>query len=197
MYKTWTRLESGTYQRYSINIGDLSIWVKNSRVGQKKPKQTNKQEPHENHKENGFLHSIYVHNLNPTSPKTKKENEKRNNYCNPEPLFFLHVLYTECVGFSGEGCIIHCPPMYYGSRCSQMCNCTTYQQCNQFVGCLPIFVEGKTLLKSCCCQKAYYIHVYTYYNGFKFYSEVLFSTFTVKLDISSLFSHDWSYMYFD
>nr|XP_022287549.1 uncharacterized protein LOC111100186 isoform X1 [Crassostrea virginica] len=50
---------------------------------------------------------------------------------------------TECVGFNGEGCKFHCPPMYYGSRCSQMCNCTTYQQCNQFVGCLPILVEDQ------------------------------------------------------
>nr|XP_022287631.1 uncharacterized protein LOC111100240 isoform X1 [Crassostrea virginica] len=51
---------------------------------------------------------------------------------------------TECVGFNGVGCKFHCPPMYYGSQCSQKCNCTTYQQCNQFVGCLPILVEENT-----------------------------------------------------
>nr|XP_022287679.1 uncharacterized protein LOC111100278 isoform X1 [Crassostrea virginica] len=50
---------------------------------------------------------------------------------------------TECVGFNGEGCKFRCPPFYFGLRCSQKCNCTTYQQCNQFVGCLPILVEDQ------------------------------------------------------
>ncbi|XP_078334304.1 uncharacterized protein LOC111100322 isoform X1 [Crassostrea virginica] len=49
---------------------------------------------------------------------------------------------TECVGFNGVGCKFRCPPFYFGLRYSQKCNCTTYQQCNQFVGCLPILVEG-------------------------------------------------------
>nr|XP_022287779.1 cell death abnormality protein 1-like isoform X2 [Crassostrea virginica] len=54
---------------------------------------------------------------------------------------------TECVGFNGEGCKFRCPPFYFGLRCSQKCNCTTYQQCNQFVGCLPILVEGSSRQK--------------------------------------------------
>ena len=58
-------------------IGNVSIWVKNSRVGQKTNKQTNK--PHENHKENGLLQSIYVHNLNPTSQKTKNNKKGKQD----------------------------------------------------------------------------------------------------------------------
>ncbi|XP_055996849.1 uncharacterized protein LOC125667356 isoform X4 [Ostrea edulis] len=42
-----------------------------------------------------------------------------------------------CIGFFGDNCLIPCPNGFYGRKCEEICNCTTEQYCNQYVGCLP------------------------------------------------------------
>lgn len=44
---------------------------------------------------------------------------------------------TACIGFTGENCEKICPSSNYGSRCRYTCNCTHYEICSRFVGCIP------------------------------------------------------------
>ena len=58
--------------------------------------ETNKQEPQENPKEYGFVHSIYVNNLNPTSQKQKKQQQKENETSTSNNFLTINHTHVTC-----------------------------------------------------------------------------------------------------
>uniref|UniRef100_A0A8W8KC53 Uncharacterized protein n=1 Tax=Magallana gigas TaxID=29159 RepID=A0A8W8KC53_MAGGI len=47
----------------------------------------------------------------------------------------IEGMCTECIGFYGEECSLPCPAGFYGRQCKMLCNCSSIETCNQFVGC--------------------------------------------------------------
>lgn len=73
--------------------------------------------------------TTWCEELNNTCPSKNESNKCCSGYRK------INGRCTACIGFIGDNCETPCPNPTYGFKCTYICNCTSYEECDPYVGC--------------------------------------------------------------